>query len=337
VFLIDRYLRKKEEQEAQVDEEYKDCGRFRLSRFTGPRDQEFDSLEAMSVAAREVVARADEFYAETGAASDFRLEGTKLGFKSALTDGTVNDRVEVEIYARGSSRKRAVVIIPHWNAPPGAYTAIGSVLALAGFTAYVVTLPHHGSRSASGPPKIANDFLNADLGTAIRSVRQSVCDVRSLISWLSDNGAGEIHIVGVSLGSCIASLVTAFEPRISKSCLLLTAGDFAETVWRGRATRHIRAAIDSHIDLARLRQIWAIIGPGNFAGRFQANSSRLLIVSGKIDEVVPFDEASRFVDGLRAAGTDPKWLVLPCGHYTLSYFPFSWLSLLRTIRFLRAA
>lgn len=236
----------------------------------------------------------------------------------------------------GHSRERAVIVVPHWNSAPGAYAAIGTVLSFAGFTAYVVTLPHHGSRGASDASRIANDFLNADLGVAIRSVRQSVCDIRSLISWISGKGAKQIHVVGVSLGSCIASLTTAFDPRVSKGCLLLTAGDFAETIWRGRATKHIRASIDGHIDLARLRQIWAILSPSNFVGRFRENRSRLLMISGKIDEVVPYDTASRFVDELRAAETSPEWLILPCGHYTLSYFPFSWLSLIRTIRFLRA-
>ncbi|MDV4178733.1 hypothetical protein R1521_09465 [Rhizobium brockwellii] len=336
MFLLERYLRRKEEELALVDEDQKDCGRFRLGAFTGSGEDEFDSVESMSAAVQHAVDRADEFYAGTSDETSFRVEGTCLTYKSVFADGSANDSVHVDVYSRGQSRERAVIVVPHWNSAPGAYAAIGTVLSFAGFTAYVVTLPHHGSRGASDAPRIANDFLNADLGVAIRSVRQSVCDIRSLISWISGNGAKQIHVVGVSLGSCIASLTTAFDSRVSRGCLLLTAGDFAETIWRGRATRHIRASIDGHIDLARLRQIWAILSPSNFVGRFRENHSRLLMISGKIDEVVPYDTASRFVDELRAVETNPEWLILPCGHYTLSYFPFSWLSLIQTIRFLRA-
>lgn len=335
MWLMEGYLRKKEEGLAQIDEDLKDCGRFRLGGFAGARDHEFESVESMAAAVQKVVAGADEFFAAVSDESSFRLEGARLWFRSAFADGTANDGVQIDIFSRGSSRERAVIVIPHWSAAPGAYDAVGAILALAGFTTYVMTLPHHGSRGASGAPKIANDFLNADLGVAIRSIRQSVCDIRSLISWVSGKGAKEIHLIGVSLGSCIASLATAFDARVSKSCLLLTAGDFAETVWRGRATRHIRAEIDSYIDLAQLRRIWAILSPSNFVARFRENRSRFLIVSGKIDEVVPFDTASRFVDELCAAGIRPDWLVLPCGHYTLSSFPFSWLSLIRAMRFLR--
>ena len=130
---------------------------------------------------------------------------------------------------------------------------MAGALSWLGFSAFVLTLPHHYARNASPVRQVANDFLNADLGASIRSIRQSVCDVRSLVTWLRAEGFAEVHLIGVSLGSCVASLVAAFDARLASTSLFLTAGDFAETVWNGRATQHIRAALDPHIDLPNSR------------------------------------------------------------------------------------
>jgi pimeloyl-ACP methyl ester carboxylesterase len=248
--------------------------------------------------------------------------------------GSVSNIGRVTIHLSGR-KHRAVIIVPHWNASQDSYVAMARALSWLGFSAFVLTLPHHNSRSASPTRPIANDFLNADLGAAIRSVRQSVCDVRSLVSWLYSENFVEVHLIGLSLGSCVASLAAAFDARLASTSLFLTAGDFAETVWNGRATRHIRAALDSHVELAQLKRIWAIISPSSFLDYFRKSNARLLMVNGRRDKVVPFYSTTRFVEELREAGVSLQWRVLPCGHYTLARVPFSWWSLLLAVRFMR--
>ena len=89
-----------------------------------------------------------------------------------------------------------------------------------------------------------------------------------------------------------------------------------------------------NIGLEQLRKAWAIISPLNFAGNFAANGSRILIVSGARDEVVRIGLATDFVDALTGAGVDVQWRVLPCGHYTLSMFPFSIMMIVDPLKFL---
>ena len=216
-------------------------------------------------------------------------------------NGTANDTVSVDIVsnsAKPTAFGKVAIVVHHWNAEPGAYHKMAKTLCWAGYETYIFTLPYHGARSVEPTNRVANDFLNADLGVVIRSVRQSVCDLRSLISFLSYNGAKEIHLIGVSLGSPIVALAGAFDSSVSSCSLLLTAGDFAEIVWLGRATRHIRAEFEGHIALGQLQKVWAIISPSNFIDRLLERNVPLLIINGKRDEVVPIRTARRFVDSL---------------------------------------
>lgn len=323
-----------EERGALLDEQFKDCGVFRLGPFDRPDGRSYADLTDFLAAIHREMRRPAEFYSLSGDAVEIAESAERLTYTSVIRDGTANDLVSVDIVKGRLSTRRAVVIVPHWNGSPQGYRPFASAISWFGFDAFILTLPHHGSRASTSGP-VANAFLNADVGSAIRSVRQSVLDVRRLIGWLEKQGYTEIHLLGASLGSCVAFLVTAFDPRVSHCVLLLTAGDFADTVWTGRATAHIRSAIEDHIDIDQLRDAWSIISPRHFAERFAHNGTRLLIVSGRRDAVVRFGLAREFAETLRLAMVDLHWLVFPCGHYSLSAFPFNIATLWSVLSFLR--
>jgi pimeloyl-ACP methyl ester carboxylesterase len=335
VLTFGRRLAHLEERLAQDDEPFKNAGCFRLGDLRdGSTD--FASIEEMILAVDRAAA-APELFFETASLVRAAVKGPN-GMEFWLTRRVPShhiDSVPIEIYRSSVKPQRAVIVVPHWNSRPGSYRRFATALVWAGFSVYVLTLPYHGSRSSSGLEQIANDFLNADLGAAIRSVRQAVGEVRLLTAWLLTQGAAEVQVVGLSLGSCVAALVAAFEPHVKSTVLLLSAGDFAETVWTGRATRHIRKAVEGHISLVELKRVWSIISPSTFITRFRQNESRLLMINGQIDRVVPLDLTARFVEELRASGVELRWRVLPCGHYTLGVFPFSIVSVVLSIAFLR--
>lgn len=332
--MIDEYIGSWEEKLARVDDDFKQCGSFRLGSFDGLRSQTFPNTESMIAAVNRACLEAERFFGNESAQTTFRLNKNSLSFQTSMPNGTLNDTVSVKVFTRTLVYTKAVIIVPHWNAGQSAYDAMAKVLCRLGFSVFVLTLPHHGSRSGSMVRQIANDFLNADLGAAIASVRQAVSDVRSLTTWLYSVGAKDVHLIGVSLGSCVAAMTLAFDQRFSSVSLLLTAGDFAETVWTGRATRHIRAECEGHIDLNNLREVWSIISPSTFIRRFANRSSRLLIIVGRRDGVVPFVLGERFVDELKSVGANNESHVIPCAHYTLAKVPFSLMCLWYTVRFL---
>jgi hypothetical protein len=156
-----------------------------------------------------------------------------------------------------------------------------------------------------------------------------------VLDWLIEKGYQKLGLIGISLGSCIAGLVAAHDKRIQSSALLLTAGDFAEVIWTGRATRHIQeAASDAGIGLHELQQLWSIISTGRFARQLSRTDHKCLIISGNRDRVVPFYLTERFIEQLRSYHSRLDWYVLPCGHYSLGLFPFNVISFARLLCFL---
>ncbi len=87
----------------------------------------------------------------------------------------------------------------------------------------------------------------------VQVCRQAVLDARRAIAWLAAQGLRRIGILGTSLGSCLALLTTAHEPLIHAEALNHISPYFADVVWRGLSTRHVREGLDGHIELDLLR------------------------------------------------------------------------------------
>ena len=334
---LDRFFFDREEHLASLDDLFRDCGPFRLGLFEDGSDGNFATISDMAAALQIVQRSPEDFFSKIQKHGSFKVEGDFLVFKSAYSDGTANDVVNVQMLLSKQRGRRAIIIIPHWNARLGSYVSMGKALSLLGFSVCILILPHHATRSMDSKQQVANNFfLNANLGTAIRSIRQSVSDLRSLIWWLDGRGYEEINLVGTSLGSCVASLTTAFEHKVTRCALLHTAGDFGETVWTGRATSHIRKALESQISLAQLKEVWSVISASTYVERFAQHHSKLLVVSGRRDRVVLPRLTMAFVEELRRAKVDVEWHLLPCGHYTLGKFPSNIIALALVLRFFAA-
>jgi hypothetical protein len=142
---------------------------------------------------------------------------------------------------------------------------------------------------------------------------------------------------GASLGSCVAGLVGAVDPRVRSTILLLTAGRVADVVWTGRATRHIASALRGAMTLDELRAIWSIISLEPFIELYKRPDHRLLVVSARRDSVVLPDLTEDFAEKLRAARAPMQHVSLPCGHYSIGMPPFSLIATARVLWFLRQA
>ena len=94
-------------------------------------------------------------------------------------------------------------------------------------------------------------------------------------------------------------LTTAHEPRIRAQALNHVSPWFADVVWRGLSTRHVRAGLDGHIDLDRLRHLWRPISPFSYLDRIR--HARTLLVYARYDLTFPVDLSRMLVDEFRAA------------------------------------
>ena len=293
-----------------------------------------DALHAWAAA---VMRDSDRFYAvpHTGA---FRFDGRRLSFPSALeTPHDENNTVHARYFpaqAAAGARRRAVVVLPQWNAGPDDHVALARLLARFGISAVRLSLPYHDARM---PPELhrADYIVSANVGRTVQVCRQAVLDARRAVDWLESRGYERIGILGTSLGSCLALLTAAHEKRLVAAALNHVSQYFADVVWEGLSTAHVRAGLDGAIDLERLRALWMPISPAPFVGRMRG--TRTLLVYARYDLTFPVRLSRQLVDEFHRAGLEPQVAVLPCGHYSTGVAPFSWLDGYTLIRFLRRA
>lgn len=283
--------------------------------------------------AAELCARSDDFYA-VDEISGTSFDGERLTFDSPLPSADAEVRRASARLFPAPSNGRAVVVIPQWNADADSMVGACRILARSGLTALRITLPYHEERRP-GHMMRADAMVGPVLGLTLQSVRRAVLEVRLAVAWLRSRGHRQVGLFGTSLGSCVGFLALAHEPSVRAAAFNHVAGEFADVVWEGLATRHVRASLDAHVDLATLRRCWAPISPVHFAPRLAHEPPHLLMVSGAYDPIFLPHHSQALVDALRQAGAPFRRVVLPCGHYTLGRPPFYLIDAWMIIRFFR--
>ena len=268
-------------------------------------------------------------------------EAGTLRFPSALTtphseNNTVIARWfpapgEPRIDSPGS-RGRAVVVLPQWNSDAEGHIGLSRLLARFGISALRLSLPYHDARM---PPELtrADYIVSANVARTVQVSRQAVLDARRAVGWLADQGYERIGILGTSLGSCLASLTTAHEPRIRAQALNHVSPWFADVVWRGLSTRHVREALDGNVDLDELRDLWRPINPWSYLDRIR--NSQTLLVYARYDLTFPVDLSRVLIREFNRRQLPHEVAALPCGHYSTGVAPFNLMDAYVLTRFLR--
>jgi hypothetical protein len=262
-----------------------------------------------------------------------------LTFPSALeTPHPENNTVYCRVFPgrerKGSSTRAAVVVLPQWNADPDGHVGLSKLLALNGMTAVRMSLPYHDRRM---PPELhrADYIVSANVARTLQVCRQAVLDARRAVAWLASEGFNRIGILGTSLGSCLALLTTAHEPLLNAQALNHISPHFADVVWRGLSTRHVREGLNGHIELDRLRELWKPISPRWYLERVRHRQS--LLVYARYDLTFPVDLSEDLVREFRELGIPHEVAVLRCGHYSSGKAPFKFVDGWILTRFLKRA
>jgi dienelactone hydrolase len=295
----------------------------------------------------EVMADTDAFFSPPPT-TDYTLrpapDGDLLTFPSALTtphasNNTVRCRYFPALAGRGSSRdaragKAAVLVMPQWNSDAGGHVGLCKLLAWNGMSALRLSLPYHDERM---PPELrrADYIVSANVMRTLQVCRQAVLDARRAIAWLTLQGYDRIGILGTSLGSCLALLTAAHEPLIEAEALNHISPYFADVVWRGLSTRHVREGLDGHVELDLLRSIWQPISPRGYLERLR--NRKTLLVYARYDLTFPVDLSEDLVQAFRDLGIPHEVAVLRCGHYSTGKAPFKFVDGYILTRFLKKA
>ena len=233
--------------------------------------------------------------------------------------------------ARAREGGRAVVVLPQWNAGPDGHVGLCRLLNRFGMSALRLTLPYHDARRP--PSSIAPTTSSARTSAARcrRAARRSW--TRGAPSRGSrKQGYDRIGILGTSLGSCLSLLTAAHEPLIRAQALNHISPYFADVVWRGLSTTHVRAGLEGLIDLERLAQMWLPISPQVYLDRIR--DKKTLLVYAKYDLTFPVDLSRELVGEFQRRGIPHEVAVLPCGHYSTGVAPFKYLDGFVLARFL---
>ena len=313
-------------------------------------------LEYWNAVNQQAIANSDEFYSYK-TPTDFRIEHRKvelfhtgseppkkqpkdewgkfLRFTSAVESPyPENNCVNARWFpARG---RRAVILLPQWNADGVSQNALCRIFNVLGIAALRLSMPYHDIRRPAGLTR-ADYAVSSNIGRTIDAGRQAIIDIRSCLDWLQERGYTRLGTVGTSLGSCYAFLAGAHDPRISVSVFNHASTTFGDVTWTGQSTQHIRQSLETMLTQDEVRSVWMCISPIAYFDKFGRWPKKSLMIYGRYDlTFLPefsVQTASEFV----RRGLDTTIKALPCGHYSLGETPYKYMDAWHISRFLAKA
>jgi hypothetical protein len=272
------------------------------------------------------------FYAHTPT-EQYEFDGHILKFPSSIETPYPENNTVWGRFFQARTKDLALVVLPQWNCNWDGHVSLCRVLQRAGISSLRLSLPYHHYRRPAHLDR-SEYLVSPNIGRTITAMRQAVLDARRAADWLFGQGFRRVGILGTSIGSCIAFLACAHDERFSTGVFIHVSGFFADVVWTGLSTKHVRQSLETAIDLQRLRFLWSPISPYPFIKRLRGTDRKFLMLSGRYDLSFTPELSQQAFDEFHRCGVpcEIKWL--PCGHYTMGQFPFSAMTGYRIIRFL---
>lgn len=267
---------------------------------------------------------------------DYRLEGGHLTFTSPLeSPHRENNTVHGDFFRAPDDQGRAVVVLPQWNADAQGHVGLCKLLNRFGITALRMSMAYHDRRMPAELER-ADYHVSSNVGRTIHASRQSVLDIRACLTWLEqERGYRRLAVLGTSLGSCMAFIAAAHDPRIRAGVFNHVSMYFSDVVWTGLSTQHVRRGFEGHVTRDELRRYWSVISPAAFLDRMEGRHMPALLIWAKYDTTFLPEFSRQVIESFRRRQLPHEVFTLPCAHYTTGRFPFNWMDGLTMCRFLR--
>lgn len=278
-------------------------------------------LGALSAAA----SRSSEDFFGYATPADFQLRDGLLRFTSPVDTRHEKNNVAHATWFPASDRKgRAVIVLPHWNAKVHEHVGLCKGLQYLGLPTLRVSLPYHDHRM---PPELerADYAVSANVARTVDATRQAVIDIRCCLDWLEQQGYRRFGIVGTSLGSAYAFLASAHDGRLRTNVYNMFSLYFADVVWTGLSTEHIRQSLSGAVSLDELRAAWKVITPAEYIHRYAGMEKKSLFIYASYDSTFLREYSDAMLEEARMRELDHHVAVIPCGHYTMGRSPFRYL------------
>ena len=280
-------------------------------------------LEYLTKLNRRAVETSDEFFGYEKT-PEFQLQDNILRFRSPVhTPHAANNIVHAQ-YFPAKDKKRAVIVLPHWNSHRTQHAGLCRGMAKLGLTALRLSLPYHDYRLPAETAR-ADYAVSSNIGRTLDATRQAIIDVRCCIDWLQQAGYERIGIVGTSLGSCYAYLAAAHDSRLKVNVFNHCSNYFADVVWTGLSTKHIKTALEGNIELEKLREVWDCISPVNYIQKYAAHPRQAKFIYTKYDTTFLPEFSKSIIEAIGKTGVDHHVVELACGRYTMGETPFKFI------------
>jgi dienelactone hydrolase len=241
-----------------------------------------------------------------------------------------NDLVNARWYPAPAEKmqgkpKRAMIVMPQWNADAFSHNALCSLFNRFGISALRLSKPYHDIRRPAELER--SDYaVSSNIGRNISACRQAVVDIRCCLDWLEEQGYEQFGVLGTSLGSCYAFIASAHDERLRVNAFNHASTSFGDVVWTGQSTRHIRQAFeDAGLTQERLRKLFGATSPVNYMKRFAAPNKKVLVVHARYDLTFLEEYSLEVLRNFSKLGIDYVSKVLPCGHYTTGETPYKYI------------
>src|SRR5438067_3862424 len=230
---------------------------------------------------------------------------------------------------RGNPSRKAVIVLPQWNADAFSHNSLCEVMNRYGVSALRLSKPYHDIRRPAELQR--SDYaVSANIARTIDACRQAVIDIRCCLDWLQSQGCEQFGILGTSLGSCYAFIASAHDARLQVNAFNHASTYFGDVVWTGQSTRHIRAALESVLTREQLRNVWKAISPPSYAEKFKqidaAARKKVLVMYAKYDLTFLPEFSKQVVEMFENSAIDYRSIAMPCGHYTLGETPYKYIA-----------
>jgi hypothetical protein len=280
----------------------------------------------------EALRDSDRFYSYPPV-TDYHLCENRLTFSSPAPSGIPeNDKVHALWFPARRDAGRAVVVLPQWNAGVDGHVGLAKLLNAFGISALRMSMAYHAERRPASLRR-AEYHVSPNIGRTIHAARQSVVDARACLDWLAGQGYQRLGVLGTSLGSCMAFIVTAHDSRVKMAIFNHVSMYFSDVVWTGLATRHVRQGFDGVLGQDELRRYWAVISPASFIKRLAGRDLQSLLVWARHDTSFLPVYSRQVMEAYRQLKLEHQVFTLPCAHYTTGQFPFSLMDGLAMCRF----
>lgn len=239
-----------------------------------------------------------------------KLEDGRLIFKSQVyTEEYNKDAIfYTNLYSNKSKENVSVIMIHGWRSEK--LNRLESVflneLKRKQYNVYRYILPYHMERCDKSNYS-GECFYSANINRTLKSIKQSISDIRALIEYLKVSN-NKVVIIGLSMGGLVGNLMAAYEENIDLLISIFPANNLAFTTFESEAGKYIKKDfLEKSFDFDKLNKIWTIINPSLTKPVMDLN--KILLIHGDYDKYVLYEDTQKI---------SKNWVVkselLECGH-----------------------